>query len=118
MNPAVGDTDYLSLLSLAVKGAASAMFRIGGVFGLYTAVRCGVERQLAMPISAPFIAGAVAVSVPTLLDSKRQDFLSAYFKEHAGQAFKRSSVIGASAVSGAVLFGCVDSYLRYMEWNW
>lgn len=104
--------------NLAVRGAAAAAGRLGFVFGVFSSVRCGVESQLAMPISAPFIAGAVAVALPTALDRKRQEFLTAYFKEHAGQALRGRSVVLASAVSGSIMFGCVDSLLRYTGVRW
>ncbi len=81
-------------------------------------VRCSAEQQLAMPMSAPFIAGGVAVAVPTMLDAKRQEFLQAYFKEHAGQVMKGRSIIAASAVSGSIVFGALDSLLRYTGFSW
>ena len=64
--------------AIPVRGASSAALRIGGVLGIFTAVRCTVERELDMPISAPFIAGAVAVAIPTAVDTNRQRFLTAY----------------------------------------
>ena len=38
-----------------------------------------------MPLTAPFLAGGIAVAIPTAIDANRTKFLKAYFKEHAGQ---------------------------------
>jgi hypothetical protein len=103
---------------LTVRGAAAAAARIGGVFGVYTTVRCFMSSELDMPMTAPFIAGGVAVALPTALDAKRGEFLQAYFKHHMGQPVTRSSVVFTSAVSGAILLGSVDSALRYLDWQW
>ena len=81
---------------------------------MFTAIRCAVEQYALMPLSAPFIAGGVAVAIPTMLDKNRQDFLHAYFKENAGQSMKKASIVMASAISGAVVLGCGDLLIRYI----
>lgn len=88
---------------------------MGGVFALYTAVRCSTELVSRSHILPSLIAGAVAVTVPTVADAQRRQLLAKYYgsvlglKTPAGVGF----VIASSALSGSVVFGSTDLLLQY-----
>lgn len=101
---------------------------MGSVFGIFTAVRCGLEARYGIANSiGSCVAGAVAVGAATAVDKPRIEFLSAYFadtlkavKVRGTVAFKPtpSFVIGASAFSGAIMIGGADTILRHLGWQW
>ena len=121
----------------AGREASLAVIRFGGVLSLFAALRCGVDTALhgspppfarAVPpgTDAPrllpsLVAGAVSVSLPTMLIPERQEHLRALFSKllkRDRKAVGAGLIFAHAATSGAVVFGGADYLLRRAGFNW
>lgn len=107
--------------SVVARQASAAALRIGGVFALFTAVRCASEQVLPSAALPSLLAGAAAVAVPTAIMPERQQFLRAYYASVL-KAPKASIgaplIISSAALSGALTLGLGDYFLGRMGLRW
>ena len=101
----------------AVQSATKGALRIGGIFGLYTSLRCVME-QNGMGASAPFWAGGLAVAIPHAVDPARTDFLRDYVKDAVKMPMGRGLAIGMAAFSGSIVLGSADKLLQATGASW
>jgi hypothetical protein len=91
------------------------VWRLGAVFGLFSAVRCTVRRATPSDLVASVVAGAVAVGLPTAVMRERQVFLRGYYASVLSvpkEAVPLGVVVASSMLSGGATFGLGDWALR------
>lgn len=106
-----------NVLAVAVQSASKGAMRIGGIFGIYTTLRCIMEHN-GMGASAPFWAGGLAVAIPHAVDPARTDFLRDYVKDAVKMPMGRGLAIGMAAFSGSIVLGSADKLLHAVGANW